>query len=415
MIDGALISLERRLRSCPITRPRCSARPIRCASSSPPSPAAWAQTPTSRRSWGATWSARTSPATIHTASSASRNTSATWIGASSCPRRAPSSSGTRGVAALVDAHRGFGQHSTMFALEWAMGRARQHGVAMAAVRHSTHIGRLGEYAERTAAEGLIGIVTVGAVGDGIGGVVPFGGRTRFLGTNPWALSVPGRTRRLIFDAATSTARGGQGARRARGREAVASGRHRRSRRASQPRRRGLLRGRGAPAARRRARRAQGLRARPRVGAPGGARHDRRRRAHAGRRGAAGVRPTTGAASPACSSRSSIRRPSGIRPGTRSWSTRRSTRRSASRPPTALPRSWCRASPRSAPARSRSREGISLPGGDVGRAREGGGALRRAASAAQARRLSARRSPRCRPPGAPSGRNEPGGYFAPGAR
>jgi uncharacterized oxidoreductase len=34
--------------------------------------------------------------------------------------------------------------------------------------------------------------------------VPFGGRTRFLGTNPWALSVPGRARRLIFDAATST-------------------------------------------------------------------------------------------------------------------------------------------------------------------------------------------------------------------
>jgi hydroxycarboxylate dehydrogenase B len=110
----------------------------------------------------------------------------------------------RGVGALIDAHRGFGQHSTMFAIEWAMARARQHGIAMAAVRHSTHIGRLGEYAERTAAEGLIGIVTVGAVGDGIGGVVPFGGRARFLGTNPWAISVPGRARRLIFDAATST-------------------------------------------------------------------------------------------------------------------------------------------------------------------------------------------------------------------
>ena len=108
------------------------------------------------------------------------------------------------VAALVDAHRGFGQHSTMFALEWAMGRARQHGVAMVAVRHSTHIGRLGEYAERAAAEGLIGIVTVGAVGAGIGGVVPFGGKARFLGTNPWALSVPGRRRRFMFDGATST-------------------------------------------------------------------------------------------------------------------------------------------------------------------------------------------------------------------
>src|SRR5262245_2652477 len=34
------------------------------------------------------------------------------------------------VAALVDAQRGFGQHSTMFALEWAMTCARQHGGAM---------------------------------------------------------------------------------------------------------------------------------------------------------------------------------------------------------------------------------------------------------------------------------------------
>ncbi len=108
------------------------------------------------------------------------------------------------TAALVDARRGFGQHSTMFALEWAMGQARHQGVAMVAVRHSTHIGRLGEYAEHAAAAGLIGIVTVGAAGDGIGGVVPFGGRTRFLGTNPWALSVPGRARHFVFDAATST-------------------------------------------------------------------------------------------------------------------------------------------------------------------------------------------------------------------
>ena len=108
------------------------------------------------------------------------------------------------VAALVDARRSFGQHSTMFALEWAMRRARQHGVAMVAVRHSTHIGRLASTSSVRQREGLIGIVTVGAIGAGIGGVVPFGGRTRFLGTNPWALSVPGRTRSLIFDAATST-------------------------------------------------------------------------------------------------------------------------------------------------------------------------------------------------------------------
>jgi uncharacterized oxidoreductase len=108
------------------------------------------------------------------------------------------------VAALVDARRAFGQFSTMFAVEWAMARARRHGVAMVAVRHSTHIGRLGEYVERTAAQGLIGLVTVGAVGAGVGGVVPAGGRRRFLGTNPWAVSVPGGARTFVFDAATST-------------------------------------------------------------------------------------------------------------------------------------------------------------------------------------------------------------------
>lgn len=108
------------------------------------------------------------------------------------------------VAALVDARRGFGQFSTMFATEWAIGRARRLGVAVAAVRHSTHIGRLGEYTERAAAAGLVGLVTVGAVGPGVGGVVPAGGRTRFLGTNPWSLAVPGRTHTFVFDAATST-------------------------------------------------------------------------------------------------------------------------------------------------------------------------------------------------------------------
>jgi LDH2 family malate/lactate/ureidoglycolate dehydrogenase len=108
------------------------------------------------------------------------------------------------VAAVIDAGLGFGHFSTAFAMEWAMARARRHGVAMAAVRRSTHIGRLGEYTERTAAVGLIGIVTVGAAGPGVGGVVPHGGRARFLGTNPWSISVPGHSRSLVFDAATST-------------------------------------------------------------------------------------------------------------------------------------------------------------------------------------------------------------------
>ncbi len=109
------------------------------------------------------------------------------------------------VTALFDAHRGFGQHSTMAATDWALEHGRQHGIAAAAIRHSMHIGRLGEYTERLALEGLVGIVTVGVAGPGSGTVAPFGGAARFLGTNPWSMAVPAEGRPpLVFDAATST-------------------------------------------------------------------------------------------------------------------------------------------------------------------------------------------------------------------
>ena len=109
------------------------------------------------------------------------------------------------VTALFDARRGFGQHSTMQAAEWAAAHAREHGLAAAAVRHSMHIGRLGEYTERLAAEGLVAIVTVGVAGAGSGTVAPYGGAARFLGTNPWSVAVPAAGRPpLVYDAATST-------------------------------------------------------------------------------------------------------------------------------------------------------------------------------------------------------------------
>lgn len=109
------------------------------------------------------------------------------------------------ATALFDAGRGFGQWSTMVATGWAAERAHQCGVAAAAVRHSTHIGRLGEYTERIAEAGLIGVVTVGQAGPGAGTVAPYGGAARFLSTNPWSICVPAGGRPpMLFDAATST-------------------------------------------------------------------------------------------------------------------------------------------------------------------------------------------------------------------
>lgn len=110
-----------------------------------------------------------------------------------------------GGTAVMDAHFGFGQYSTVVALDWAMERARTQGIAAVAVRHATHIGRLGEYTEQASAAGMIAIVTIGTAAPGSGGVVPFGGARRFLGTNPWSFGVPadGPTN-MVYDAATST-------------------------------------------------------------------------------------------------------------------------------------------------------------------------------------------------------------------
>ena len=111
---------------------------------------------------------------------------------------------------LIDARRGCGLYTTAWTLDWAMERASRHGVAVAAIRHSTHTGRMGEYAERAAERGLIALMTVGAAGPGVGLMLPTGGRQIFLGANPFAIGVPAEGRPpMLFDGSTSTIAGGK--------------------------------------------------------------------------------------------------------------------------------------------------------------------------------------------------------------
>ena len=110
-----------------------------------------------------------------------------------------------GSTALVDAKRGMGHFSTRFALDWAMERAKQNGIAAATIRHSMHIGRVGEYPESAAERGLVALVTAGAAGHTVGGMAPWGGTERFITPSPLAIGVPiaGRTP-FLFDAAMTT-------------------------------------------------------------------------------------------------------------------------------------------------------------------------------------------------------------------
>jgi LDH2 family malate/lactate/ureidoglycolate dehydrogenase len=68
------------------------------------------------------------------------------------------------------------------------------------VRHSNHFGPAAYYVEKAVGQGCIGL----ALSNAPPNMAPFGGRTRFLGTNPVAIGIPaGRDDPLIFDASTS--------------------------------------------------------------------------------------------------------------------------------------------------------------------------------------------------------------------
>jgi uncharacterized oxidoreductase len=106
------------------------------------------------------------------------------------PAATPVTMNEMGAAALFDGRLGFGHYSTRLACEWAAERAGKFGIGCVAVRHSGHIGRLGHYLELLADKDLVGIVTVGMAGPGVGAMVLPGTAERFFGANPWAIGIP---------------------------------------------------------------------------------------------------------------------------------------------------------------------------------------------------------------------------------
>ena len=112
------------------------------------------------------------------------------------------------TSALVRGNWTFGQVVAKFAVEKAIAKAAKHDVAVVGLVESHHIGRLGEYAEAAAAEGMIAMVWGGGFGEKRPRVVPHGGRGAVLGTNPVAMGLPaGREPRMLFDFATAASSG----------------------------------------------------------------------------------------------------------------------------------------------------------------------------------------------------------------
>ena len=107
-----------------------------------------------------------------------------------------------GAFALVDAGFGFGQTAGPFAVALGIERAAKHGVAVVALRHSGHLGRIGEWAEQAAEAGVVSIHFVNVAGSLL--VAPFGAVDRRFSTAPFAAAVPVEGRPpVVLDFATS--------------------------------------------------------------------------------------------------------------------------------------------------------------------------------------------------------------------
>jgi LDH2 family malate/lactate/ureidoglycolate dehydrogenase len=99
----------------------------------------------------------------------------------------------------VDGRRGLGPVVALAALDAVIPRARETGIAIAAIRNAEHLGAIAFYADYVARQGL----TVIALTISEALVHPYGGRKAMIGTNPVAIGVPANPEPLVLDMATS--------------------------------------------------------------------------------------------------------------------------------------------------------------------------------------------------------------------
>ncbi|AZN41379.1 ureidoglycolate dehydrogenase [Paenibacillus albus] len=105
------------------------------------------------------------------------------------------------VTSVVDGDDGLGHIVAYRAMEEAIDLAKTKGVGMVGAVNSSHCGALSYFVEMAAENRLIGMVMCNTDS----GVVPFGGRSSFFGTNPIAYGFPAkRNPPVILDMATST-------------------------------------------------------------------------------------------------------------------------------------------------------------------------------------------------------------------
>jgi LDH2 family malate/lactate/ureidoglycolate dehydrogenase len=107
--------------------------------------------------------------------------------------------------AVIDGDSGLGQLGCTQAIDVAIRKARQCGVAWVAICNTGHIGAAGQYALRAAEAGCAAFVT----GNDIPSVAVPGSRGAVLGSNPLAFAIPTDADPIFLDIATAAVAGGK--------------------------------------------------------------------------------------------------------------------------------------------------------------------------------------------------------------
>ena len=93
-----------------------------------------------------------------------------------------------GSLLALDGGAGYGQTIGLQATRLAIERTKQHGLCIAALGNSHHLGRIGHWAEMAVAEGLVSMHFVNV--QSFARVAPFAGADRRFGTNPVCIGIP---------------------------------------------------------------------------------------------------------------------------------------------------------------------------------------------------------------------------------
>ena len=93
-----------------------------------------------------------------------------------------------GALLALDGCQGYGQVIGHEAMAMAIERAKRHGSCVLSLGRAHHLGRIGQWGEQAAAQGLVSIHFVNVISRAI--VAPYGGADARFGTNPVCIAIP---------------------------------------------------------------------------------------------------------------------------------------------------------------------------------------------------------------------------------